>query len=137
MLVVWDLDEDEWFTDSIVLLDFAGEQIEIVHRKLHDLSITWNTVDPAQPMDWAGQGFRLAWRDNAFPDLASLEGQALTAVELLDYVGDDIANGMVAPSFVFPGGRITVYNALDANGIEFDPPDPRYTRHAIEKTNEP
>lgn len=38
-----------------------------------------------------------------------------------EYVGDDMAKGTVALTFVFPHGRITVYNALDENGIDFDP----------------
>lgn len=137
MLVVWDLDEDAWFADGLVLLDFDGEQVEIVHRRFNDISITWNTVDPAQPMDWAGQGFRLAWRDDAFRDVAALEGRALRAVELLDYVDDDMAKGMVALSFVFPHGRITVHNALDENGIEFESPDLRYDRHVVGEADEP
>ncbi len=137
VLVVWDPDEDEWFADGLVLLDFDGEQVEIVHQRFHDVSITWNTVDPAQPMDWAGEGFRLVWRDDAFREVAALEGQELRAVELLDWVGDDIAKGTVALSFVFPQGRITVYNALDENGIEFDPPDLRYDRHVVGEAEEP
>ncbi|WP_205302879.1 hypothetical protein [Nonomuraea montanisoli] len=30
-LLVWDLDEDKWFADCPVLLDFEGEQVEINH----------------------------------------------------------------------------------------------------------
>ena len=58
-LLVWDLDEDVWFSDGLILLDFEGEQVEIVHQKFDEISMTWNTVDPAQPLDWAETGFRL------------------------------------------------------------------------------
>ncbi|GAA3149195.1 hypothetical protein [Nonomuraea roseoviolacea] len=58
-----------------------------------------------------------------------LEGQELRAVELLEYVGNDMAQGTVAVSFVFRDGRITVYNALDENGIDFEPPGCRDVRH--------
>lgn len=44
--LVWDTQDDEWFSDCPVLLDFDGEQVEINHYKFHDLSITWNSVDP-------------------------------------------------------------------------------------------
>ncbi|WP_433498929.1 hypothetical protein ACQP1K_00775 [Sphaerimonospora sp. CA-214678] len=62
-LLVWDLDEDKWFADGPVLLDFEGEQVEINHGKLDELSITWNTIDPARSPDWPD--FHLAWRDDA------------------------------------------------------------------------
>lgn len=128
-LLVWDLDEDVWFPDGLVLLDFEGEQVEIVHQKFDEISITWNTVDPAQPLDWAG--FRLAWRECKLDELASVQGQRLQAVELLEWTGDDMAQGMVAVGFLFPHGRLTIYNALDENGIEFGDPDQRYTRQRL------
>ncbi|MEU8381402.1 hypothetical protein [Streptosporangium sp. NPDC048865] len=130
-LLVWDLDESAWFCDGLVLLDFEGEQVEIVHHKFDEISITWNTVDPAQPLNWAGQAFRLAWRGDTPDELAALAGQRLHALELLEWDGEDLAKGMVAVSFVFPDGRVTIYNALDENGMEFGLPDPRYTRHGL------
>ncbi|MFD9949928.1 hypothetical protein ACFWYW_20270 [Nonomuraea sp. NPDC059023] len=126
-LLMWDLDEDVWFSDGPVLLDFEGEQVEIVHQKLDEISITWNTVDPARPLDWTGGGFRLTWRGREPDELASLQGQRLQAVELLEWTGDDMAQGMVAVGFLFPHGRLTIYNALDENGMEFGDPDQRYT----------
>jgi hypothetical protein len=130
-LLVWDLDEDAWFADGLVLLDFEGEQVEIVHTKFDDISITWNTVDPAQPLDWAGQGFRLVWREGVPGELAALKGQRLQAVELLEWAGKDMAQGMVAVGFIFPNGRVAIYNALDENGMKFGFPDHRYTRHRL------
>ncbi|MEU9835263.1 hypothetical protein AB0D67_27340 [Streptosporangium sp. NPDC048047] len=129
-LLVWDLDDDVWFADGLVLLDFEGEQVEIVHTKFDEVSITWNTVDPAQPVDW-GEEFRLVWRDGAPGELAALKGQRLRAVELLEWAGKDMAQGMVAVSFAFPNGRMTIYNALDENGLEFGPPDHRYIRQRL------
>ncbi|GAB3884431.1 hypothetical protein GCM10027612_18130 [Microbispora bryophytorum subsp. camponoti] len=79
-LLLWDLDKDVWFSDGLVLLDFEGEQIEIVHQKFDEISITWNTVDPARTLDWAGEGFRLAWREGVPGALARLQGQRLQAV---------------------------------------------------------
>jgi hypothetical protein len=130
-LLIWDLDEDVWFSDGLVLLDFEGEQVEIVHTKFDQISITWNTVDPAQPLDWAGEGFQLAWREGVPSELAALKGQRLQAVELLEWVGEDMAQGMVAVSFAFPDDRVTIYNALDENGMELGLPDHRYTRHRL------
>jgi hypothetical protein len=43
-----------------------------------------------------------------------------------------VAQGMVAVSFTFRDGRVTIYNALDENGMEFGLPDRRYARHRLE-----
>ncbi|MEU4834319.1 hypothetical protein [Streptosporangium sp. NPDC023615] len=130
-LLVWDLDEDAWFPDGLVLLDFEGEQVEIVHQKFDEISITWNTVDPAQPLDWAGEGLRLTWRGDEPDELVSLRGRRVRAVELLEWTGDDMAQGAVAVGFLFSHGRLTIYNALDENGMEFGDPDQRYTRQRL------
>ena len=137
--LLWDLGDDEWFADCPVLLDFDSEQVEVNHKKFDDLSITWNTVDPVGQAAWSlGDSgdpdvhvFRLAWRRDARAEIADLQGQQLQAVELLEYVGADIANGIVAVSFVFPGGRVTISNGLDENLLEFGGPDPGYRRHHL------
>ena len=130
-LLVWDLDEDVWFSDGPILLDFEGEQVEIVHQKFDEMSITWNTVDPARPVDGGWAGFRLAWRGGVPNELARLQGQRLQSVELLAWTGADMAQGMVAVGFRFPHGRVTIYNALDENGMEFKDPDQRYARQGL------
>lgn len=119
---VWDLD-DEWFNNGPVLLDFDGEQVEINHQKLADLSVTWNSVDPARPVTWPLGYFRLAWRPADFP-----RGEVLRDVELLEWTGHDAAFGMVAVGFVFADWRVTIHNALDENGLEFTEPDRRWRR---------
>ncbi|MEU7988357.1 hypothetical protein AB0B56_26150 [Streptosporangium canum] len=40
-----------------------------------------------------------------------------------------MAHGTVAIDFAFPNDRVTIYNALDENGMEFGLPDHRYMRH--------
>ncbi|MGW4212707.1 hypothetical protein ACWEIJ_32310 [Lentzea sp. NPDC004789] len=128
--LLWDLDDDEWFADGPVLLDFDGEQVEINHRKFDDLSITWNTVDPAEQQAWTSGDWghpddcpiRLGWRHDARPETVALQGQQLHSAELLVYAGGDMADGMVAVSFAFPGGRVTISNGLDENSLEFGEP---------------
>ncbi|MFG3558328.1 hypothetical protein ACGGAQ_28515 [Micromonospora sp. NPDC047557] len=36
--LVWDDDRDEWFADCPVVLDFAGERLEVNHQKFDELS---------------------------------------------------------------------------------------------------
>ena len=138
--LLWDLTDDEWFADGPVLLDFDHEQVEINHKKFDDLSITWNTIDPVGQPAWTLWDqdddpdlhvFRLAWRHDAQAETAALQGQRLQAVELLEYAGGDVADGMVAVSFAFPDERVTISNGLDENLLEFGEPSPDFRRHRL------
>lgn len=77
--------------------------------------------------------FRPVWRQGVPGELAALTGQRLQAVELLEWTSEDMARGMVAVSFTFPEDQVTIYNALDENGVEFGLPDRRYTRHRLDE----
>ena len=57
-------------------------------------------------------------------------GQRLRAVELLEWTTGDLADGMVAVGLSFTDGYLTIYNALDENGIAFDLPE-HCTRHPL------
>ncbi|MEI8406333.1 MULTISPECIES: hypothetical protein [unclassified Kribbella] len=136
--LVWDRGADEWFAFGPVLLDFGGEQVEVNHQKFSDLSITWNTVDPVGQATWSNGDddpevytFHLGWRHDARPELAVLEGRQLTAVELLEWTGGDVADGMVAVSFVFADERMTISNALDENALELGAPHHSYRTHPL------
>lgn len=129
--VLWEHHSDTWLADAPVLLDFDGRQVEINHQNLDALSVTWGTVDPAAPVCWPVEGFDLRWRQDAPDELAGLCGQRLESVELLEWNGPDLAHGMVAVSFEFASQRLTIYNALDENGLAFGSPDPRDTRHPL------
>jgi len=76
--LVWDLQDNEWFPDCPVLLDFDGEQVEINHHKFDDLSITWNTIDPHKPVLWPD--FDLQWRHDARPEPGSTESHSMSSV---------------------------------------------------------
>jgi hypothetical protein len=127
--LVWDLDVDGWFTDAPVVFDFGVDRIGVDHQKFDDLSITWNTPDPTRRID--DPDFHLAWRPEPLPELARLPGQHLQRVELLEWVGNDMANGSVAIGFTFAGSQLTIFNALDENGFEYTPPGPGYRRHPL------
>ncbi|MEH1169005.1 hypothetical protein V6V47_26845 [Micromonospora sp. CPCC 205539] len=128
--LVWDDDRDEWFADCPVVLDFAGERLEVNHQKFDDLSITWNSIDVTRTPAWpTSDGFRLRWRDDVPALLTARRGQRLEAVELLEWAGDDLAAGTVAVGMRFTDGWLTVYNALDENGLGFGDLPPEYRRH--------
>jgi hypothetical protein len=74
--------------------------------------------------------FQLAWRADAL-GLDALRGRVLQEVALLEWIGEDAALGMVAVWFGFPNGQVTIYNALDENGLSFDSPQPQYQRQPL------
>lgn len=130
--VVWDLDDDEWFTDAPVLLDFGAASVAVDHQKFGDVALTWDTVDPARPIE--DDFFHLEWRPEPLPELAGLPGRVLRHVELLEWVGGghgDVATGSIALGFDLAPAWLTIFNALDENGFEHDPPDGRYRRHRV------
>ncbi len=111
------------------LLNFGAEQVEVDHQKFDDLSVTWNTIDPSQTIDYPD--FHLAWRPEPLPSLADLPGRVFDHVELLEWAGNDIANGSVAVGFNFGTAWLTVYNALDENGFEHCTPGPNCRRQRL------
>lgn len=133
--LLWDQDRDEWFNDGPVLLDFDGRQLEVNHRKLHEISITWDSIDPlrqsAWTWGWHGYWVQMSWRQNPRAELLDCVGRTLSAVELMEWTGGDVADGMVALGMVFGSRCVTVFNALDENGLDFGAPDRRYRRHAV------
>lgn len=133
--LAWDRVHDQWYADWPVLLDFEGEQVEITHQTFDELSITWNSIDPSEPITFGEDPEEVSpmWRDDACPRLAALHGEQLHTVELLVWSGSetDLTLDMVAVSFGFARDRITIGNGLDENAIEFGPPDPDYRSHPL------
>ncbi len=123
--LVWDLEHDEWYNNWPVLLDFDNERVEINHSK-DEMSLTWNSIDPSRAieLDW-----ELEWRPDPLPQLASLRGQRLHTVELLD-PGIESGDGPIGLAFTFTAGHMTIFNAGDENGLAFDPPGPG-RRHRV------
>jgi hypothetical protein len=94
----------------------------------------------ARAVRWSDHGWddephpyrvQLGWRHDVRAELATLQSQQPLAAEVLEYAGGDIADGMVAVSFVFPDGRVTVSNGLAENSLEFGAPSPSYVRHPL------
>ncbi|MBM7784864.1 hypothetical protein [Tenggerimyces flavus] len=120
--VMWNLDDDEWLSDWPVLLDFEGELLEVNHQKFDELSITWSTIAPTEPPRWPG-GFRHAFRDDVPPNYVALVGQTVTSAGFTVWHGaaDDMANGTVMVHVGLTTGEVTIYNALDENGLHIGP----------------
>ena len=127
--LVWDRRDDEWFSDCPVLLDFEGEQVAVQHQKFDELSVTWDPIDTGRRIRWAG--FDLVWRPAPGPEPAGLRDRPLRDVTLLQLAGAPPTTGAADVSFVFDTGRVTVFNAMDENGLRFDPPGPEQREHPL------
>ncbi len=123
--LMWDAKRDVWWADGPVVLDFDGVRLEINHQKFDDLSITWDTIDLDRPIRWAGSRRpKLRWRHDVPQDLAELHGRPVTGVQLLRWASDDptdLGNGSPEVGFAFGVREMTVFNALDENGLWFGP----------------
>lgn len=132
--LAWDHTDDDWWGEYPVLLDFDGSQVEISHQKFDELAITWNTVDPAVPVDLSSDddGLRqLVWRNDVPAELVALHGAELRAVEFLEWLPPDLAKGVIAVGFEFATGYLTVFNALDESRLRFDGPTAQERRHRL------
>jgi hypothetical protein len=115
--LAWDPDGDRCVPDWPVLLDFGAEQVEINHYKIDDVSITFNSIDPGQPIS-SDVGFE--WRPGALPQLQTLTGQQLRHTRVLEPVDTGIGDEPIAlasPSLpdTWPFTTITTTTACFSN----------------------
>ncbi|MEV0151334.1 MULTISPECIES: hypothetical protein [unclassified Nonomuraea] len=127
------LEDGHWYADCPVVLDFDGVQIEIMHSKFDELSISWNTTDTTAAMTgWEWFELTPAW-SSADERLEPFIGQELREVALLEWQpsGPDLAAGTLAVEFVFDKSRFHIANALDENSIEVGDAHPEWLRHRL------
>jgi hypothetical protein len=134
--VMWDLTANEWFPGGPVVLDFEGVHIEVCAQKFDEYSVTSNAIDLRAQINWAGVGadLPLEWRLDGAPALRSHVGHRLEAVRIIEArwrtivevdqdhperVGrrEDWGWVLHGVEFEFSGGTVTLFNALDANGV--------------------
>ncbi|MET9554490.1 hypothetical protein [Streptomyces sp. NPDC006645] len=130
-------EDDEWFADCPVVLDFDGVQLEVSHWKFDELSISWDTIDTAASITgWEGSEFTPRWT-HSDSYLEPFVGQELCEVALLEWRpperNRDLAAGTVTVEFVFAGGRVRIVNGLDENRIEVGATPSEYVRHRLDR----
>jgi hypothetical protein len=107
---VWDVRDDEWFTDAPLVLDFGQQRLELAGFKTH-LCLAWDTIDVSAPFDWYGTDFELEWRRDAIAAVNALLGRPLIAVSLL--VAGDAVHGL---ALMAGDAYLELCNALDELG---------------------
>ncbi|GAA0925437.1 hypothetical protein GCM10009560_26910 [Nonomuraea longicatena] len=128
------VEDEDWFADCPVVLDFDGVRVEICHWKLDELSIGWNTVDTTAAISgWENAELTPEWSDTD-ERLESFLGQELDEVVLLEWRSSsrhDLADGTLAVEFVFGADRFHIANALDENSIDVGDAHPDFVRHRL------
>lgn len=128
-------EDQAWFADCPVVLDFDGERAELCHWKFDEISISWNSIDTTAVISgWEGFELTPRW-SSADARLEPFTGQELREVALLEWrpSGPDLAYGNIAVEFVFDAGRFRIANGLDENAIEVGDTPSEYARHRLDR----
>ncbi|WP_069816620.1 hypothetical protein [Streptomyces sp. TP-A0874] len=129
------VEDENWFADCPVVLDFDGVQVEVCHSQLDLLSIGWDTIDTAATITgWEWFELTPQW-SHSDERLEPFVGQELCEVALLEWrpADHDLATGTVAVEFVFAGDCLRIVNGLDENRIEVGTAQPDYVRHRLDR----
>ena len=132
--VVWDVDDDSWFADEPVVLIFGDVQLEIVFWQLDGLALNWNTIEFDKAPNWfeCYGDLNLEWRACNHDALTAVIGQRVTDIALVELC-ESILTGASATladddkvqlpwllhalKLQFGKSTLTIFNALDENGI--------------------
>lgn len=119
--LVWDVDADDWFADGPVVFEFERTRLTVCHRTAGECSLSWDDLDPAEPIDPGDESLRLAWRSDAFPVLNEIAGQRLRLLDLIE-TGDEDDRWMIeAVEFSFTRTQCQVYNSAGRNALAAGP----------------
>lgn len=131
--LIWDQD-DEWHPDGPVVLRFKDLQLEICAWGLDKLSLTFNEIDLGHSPSWYDSSVTLKWRLDPFEEFVGLVDGRVEAISVLEFhsqarvvsSNNPSEIGKVESAWLLPGielqftsGWLSVYNALDENGISF------------------
>lgn len=118
--LVWDLDEQTWFTGGPVVFGFPDANVEVTHRKFDECAISWDTIDMQATLDWPG--LRLDWWADPHPAIQAALGRPLTRVSVVERISPNAWRPHVlnALEFHFGDVRVALFNAMDENGLNGD-----------------
>lgn len=125
--VVWDPDDDSWFSDApVVLVLDDGRHLELCWQEFDELSVSWNTVDVTVTPTWSES--TLAWRRDAPAQLEAVVGAVVTDLAWTEHQlvisrsrwwrRDGGVSWLVGGLWIgTDAGGVLVYDALDENGL--------------------
>lgn len=104
-----------------MVLGFPDANLEVTHRKFDECAISWDTIDMQAGLDWPG--LRLDWWADPHPAIRAAIGRPLTRVSVIEHISPTAWRPHVlhALEFVFGDLYVTLFNAMDENGLTGDP----------------
>ena len=132
--VMWDELEDVCYPDGPVILEIGGDQYEFCAYQLDDFSLTINTIDLDEKLDWYGSGdeLPLIWKENGKPELLDSLNRQIIDINILTYnfkstyveTGAPHETGYMMHGIEFILKKVnnevayfSIFNALDQNGL--------------------
>jgi hypothetical protein len=85
--IMWNTEENEWLTDGPVVLEIDGKRFEFTAYKLDEFSLTINSFELSEKLDWYGMGdeMPLVWRENGKPELVGNLKKQILGINILTY----------------------------------------------------
>ena len=115
--VAWFEADDSWYEDLPIILFIGGDSIEICWQKFDSLSITKNQIDITNCISI---NKKIPYKENAHPALHEVVGKKILNVKLgmSSMTLEDKEIPMInSVDFVFEDSFISIFNALDENGL--------------------
>lgn len=85
--VQWETNEDAWNKDGPIILQIAQNQYEFTAYQLDEYSLTINTIDRTQKLDWyrSGDEMPLIWKKNPFEEINVVLDRKIEQIYLLEH----------------------------------------------------
>ncbi len=138
--VIWELNDNEWHSDGVVVITLEDCNIEICNKNLNELSVTLDEIDLSidlESYDCEEYGkIDFEWRKDNLEQLNRIKGRTIEEIEIINYRFksatiynksvldkvnehhvDYLLNGI---GFKLDEGYVSVFNNLDTNGISND-----------------
>jgi hypothetical protein len=129
--LMWDLNENEWLADGPVILEINGQRFEFTAYQLDDFSMTINSFELSEKLDWYGSGdeMPLEWKENPKIELSKNLNKVITEINILTYdfyqKNNESEYILVGIEFVFEKesesdmeNYFSIYNGLDQNEVK-------------------
>ena len=115
--VGWYVPDDEWYEDFPIIIKIDGVQFEVCWQKFDSLSITKNQID----IDNCISGDELIpYKKDALSALQRATGKRIKSVKLgmsSMTLEDKVIPMINSLDFELENGYLTIFNALDENGV--------------------
>ena len=85
--LMWDLNQNEWLADGPVVIEINGQRFEFTAYQLDDFSLTINSFELSEKLDWYGSGdeMPLTWKENPKIELNKNLNKVVFEVNILTY----------------------------------------------------